>query len=616
VSRSADAGSRSGRLGLRAIGSLLVLAGTGFAAYHQMFTTHAAYDDEGYVMLALAAYLDGKPLYDEVYAQYGPAPFALWAAVHRVLGLPVGHDVTRIQTILVWLLASSLGAVLVARLTRSWPFAAIAFVLGFLHLERLCLEPGHPQALCALAVAGACLLLCRPVPGAHRRAVGLGVLVASVVMTKTNVGVLLLAAVATTMTVAGPRDRAARLILAALLPLMALAPFVVARAGSDEPGGLLLPAIVAYSSAATLWLALRRPHRVVFRWSHLVAFATSLVATCAVWAVAALADGTSPAGLWYGLVGQHTSLVANFASAAPIPAAALPWAVVGFVGAFLAADRAAVAAAARVAVTLALAWTCLQHLSDSTVPLVHGRVDRGATGALVGFATPLLWVLLKPAGTQDDDSALARLGLCFVACLLPLSAYPTAGTQMAVGSFALLLGCVVVVHDGIEAAAARRPSSRLAAVPLAAVLLATLLVRDVHFRARWTTFTPLDLPGAGRLRMPAETAARYRWIVESLRERADTFVFAARARNSFYFWTRLPPPTALNPTLWQFLLRPAEQQRVIAALESASRPAVVQETTARELEADAPLRVYLVRRFAPSLRNGPFEIWLPTRDDP
>ena len=59
------------------LAAALALAAAG-AGYEQIFSTNAAYDDEGYVMLSLVSYRHGKPLYDET-TQYGPAYFVLSA---------------------------------------------------------------------------------------------------------------------------------------------------------------------------------------------------------------------------------------------------------------------------------------------------------------------------------------------------------------------------------------------------------------------------------------------------------------------------------------------------------------------------------------------------------
>ena len=85
---------------------IAIMIAAGFAGYQQIFSTFAEYDDEGYVMLSLASFSAGNPLYDETYTQYGPAFFMLESAFHKVTGLPISHDVTRMKTIGVWLICS------------------------------------------------------------------------------------------------------------------------------------------------------------------------------------------------------------------------------------------------------------------------------------------------------------------------------------------------------------------------------------------------------------------------------------------------------------------------------------------------------------------------------
>jgi len=182
---------------------------------------------------------------------------------------------------------------------------------------------------------------------------------------------------------------------------------------------------------------------------------------------------------------------------------------------------------------------------------------------------------------------------------------------MASGSLATLMVSVVALHDVEWRSVQPVAPARFVLPSLLALLVATIVVRDVEFHRRAQTLTPLGLPGADLLRMPAERAARYRWLTTTLRERADTFVFAEHARDSFYFWTELPPPTGLNPTFWPFLLRPAEQDRIVAALERARRPAVVHEPYDRSLDDGAPLRRHVLSRFVPAVGDGYFEVWLP-----
>jgi hypothetical protein len=491
--------------------------------------------------------------------------------------------------------------------------AAAAFAGGFLHLERLCLEPGHPQELCTIAVAVVCLLFAGTWTRPLATSAALGIVVAFVLMTKVNVGVLLLVSCGLAFVLSGPQDRRTRLMVLGTVPLIAMLPFLVTRAHLAAPGGLVLPGLIAVGVAGIAIVARREPPQPVWNGRQVVAFCGALLVTIGGLLLITWWRGSSPAGVWHGVVAQHGEFTRLFASPTPIPGLALPWSLVGLAGAVLVARRPGVADAARGVIACAFAWSCLRHLLDVPVPLVHGAIDRGASGILTGLVTPVSWVLL--VADRDSRGWTGRLALCCIACLQPLVAYPTPGTQMATGSLATLMVSVVALHDLARRSVELATPARFALPAVLAVLVATIVVRDVAFHRRAQTLVPLGLAGADLLRMPAERAARYRWLTSTLQERADTFVFAEHARDSFYFWTGLPPPTGLNPTFWPFLLRPAEQDRVVAALDRARRPAVVHEPYDRALDDGAPLRRHLLARFVPAAGDGYFEVWLP-RDRP
>ena len=606
-------GSTRSSRALRALVLAALLGAAGFAGWHQIFATHTDYDDEGYVMLSIVSFMDGKPLYDETYTQYGPVPFVVASAVHGLTGLPIDHDVTRLTTLGLWLAAAVLAAALVVRLTGAWWAGAVAFLVAFFHLERLCLEPGHPQQLCVLGILAAPLMLSGRAALSHRGAAVLGFLVASVAMTKPNVGGFLLASTGLALLVLGTRDRVARLALTVAVPAVLLLPFVLTRAHLRAPSGMVLPMVVTFSTLATVVVALRERGAPIVGWGHLAAFAGSVVAAVVAWGAAAVWHGTSLAGLRHGLTDVHAGFITAFASPVPLHATAMLWAMAGVLLALAVHRHPCLADVARPATAIALVVSCLRYLLETFTPLIHGLDDRGAAGALLGIATPVLWVLLVP-GRRLDPGLAPRLLLCLVACFQPLGAYPTPGTQMAIGTVAVALGCVVALDDQLRIH--RATWWQVSIASLAALLALTLVARDVHFRTRWTELARLRLPGARWVRMERRDAARYRWLARTLRARTDTFVFAEHARDSFYFWTRLPPPTALNPTFWPFMLGQAEQERVVAALGRAGRVGVVHESPGATQPDDSPLRAYLAARFRPVLTDGHFHVWLPRASPP
>ncbi len=81
----------------------LSLAAGGAVGFYQVFDHFAGYDDEGYVMVSVQSFLDGKPLYNQVYSQYGPFYYLYKAALHRLSGAAVSHDATGLMTLGAWL---------------------------------------------------------------------------------------------------------------------------------------------------------------------------------------------------------------------------------------------------------------------------------------------------------------------------------------------------------------------------------------------------------------------------------------------------------------------------------------------------------------------------------
>lgn len=600
---------RSGRAAAAAFwcGMATAVLGAAFAGFHQIMTTHTLYDDEGYVMQSLASVLAGDALYDRTFTQYGPVPMLAALLFHRVTGLPVSHDVTRIVTLASWLVVSMLGGLVAARLTRSRWMALVGFVIVFLHMERLCLEPGHPQNVCALGLVAAVLLSSRREgePPSRGALAALGLVVGAVLMTKVNVGVFLVASVCLVMLLRGPRTPIARYALAGVSAAVVLLPFVLVRAHLRAPGGVLLPVAVG-SSAAGIVVVMRDRRHPVLALGDVAAFGAAVGAASVLSVAGMCATGSSLRGVWLGMTAVHRDFVKHFATPAPLVAAVLPWSVVALVAAG-SARRSWARALARGAMLGALAIACVRYVTETFQPLALGLVDRGASGLLVGFAAPMLWVVLCP---DDPDAADdGRLALATIGALQPLGAYPTPGSQMAVGSLLVVVGCVVAAHDALRAAV-RAPVRRALAVASAAGLLAIVLVRAVEFQHRSRSLVALRLPGSAYLRMERRQAARYRWLARTLRERTDTFVFAEHALDSFYFWTEKQPPTALNPTYWPFMLSSEDEVRIVRALRSRRRVGVVHAPFAMALP-DSPLRAYIDAEFAPAVTDGYFHVWLP-----
>ena len=243
---------------------IVLFAMAAFVGYQQIFSTFAEYDDEGYVMISLRSFMNGQPLYDETFSQYGPAFYLVEGSIQRLLDLPITHNVVRLKTIAKWLLVAAACAFFVGRLTRdsgtrSRPLSMLTFCIVFLHLDRLCLEPGHPQELCALGVMAAvlCSLGISSMAWKTRLAgsVILGVVCATLLLTKLNVGLFLTAAAISGLVVLLPPTRLKTYLLLCVYGGVAALPLMLYRNHLLEIHSGLLAGITAIGGVSLVYLA-------------------------------------------------------------------------------------------------------------------------------------------------------------------------------------------------------------------------------------------------------------------------------------------------------------------------------------------------------------------------
>lgn len=602
---------------------ILVAFAIGFASYQRLFASFASYDDEGYVMVSLRQFMAGGALYDQVYSQYGPAYYWLASLFHWATDWPVTHDVTRIRTLAVWMSVAMLAAAWLYRVTRSAIIATVGLLFVSFHLERLAMEPGHPQELCLLAVA-VCMLLATYVRGRTtnlRLIVGMGVATAICLMTKVNVGVFLLLSLSASLLFVTRTGRLRNLLLGSVVAAMLALPVVIGRHELLGWHGYRLPMLLTVSIALAAWACQRSRFKPIFELRHSFCFWGVTIFAAALIAVGTLASGTSLHGLADGLLLQHMSFVSVHYHDPPIHAfAPLAALLAVLVARSIFTDMRTLRVVQALAFVLVVG-AVLRHLVESFQPLYHGSQDRGQIGMLVSFFAPYVWIILLPvrSGSPEQQAAapsvyFARLSLCLLAVLQPLIAYPVPGTQMAIGSLALIVALLTAIHDGIEWLRSERhallPVSRGALIGVLGLLLLTVTCRDAYLWTERSRMSSLDLDGASRLRLPDETRETERWTVEQLRARADTFVCLPSGHNSLYLWSGIKPPTGFNTTVWQDLLSDERQREIIAAIDVLQRVCVVfDHSEPPSLRTHGPLLDYLRQSFEPVAARGSREIW-------
>lgn len=597
---------------------VLLLAGLALtaAAGLMMFSTFMLYDDEGYVLFSLKNFAEHGHLYDEVYSQYGPLPYVLYAALHA-LGLPLTHVAGRLLTLAAWAGAAGCSTALVWRATRHFGAALATLAAVFVYLWIMVSEPNHPGALIAvltavLAVLGYGWLAAGKTT---RWAALAGAVSAALILTKINVGVFAALSVLAFFLLHAASDRLRRLAPGLIAAGLALLPFALMRALLGTPWVqtyALVFALAAVPAAGAAALAAATEPRLRLGGREFRAALLGGVAVAVVVLGVILARGTSLAEIIEGTLLGPLRHPTHFSLVFPWPAGTTAGAAVSF-GLFLLA--LALRSRARWTPVILRAVITLRFVAAAALAAAILRFPLTSPDSTVfAHALPLLWVFLWPLPGENHLAARTWLGLLLLGQWL--HPYPVPGSQVAWGTFLALplvvLGCACAVV-GLKP----RPPATSGQVRLASHLILALLAvvtgsRLLQIGTRYLDSRPLGLPGAASLRLPDSTTATYRLLCLNAAAHADV-LFSLPGMFSFNLWTGLPAPTLTNVTHWFSLLDDAQQQAIIRALAAHPRSAVIVQSghldflRQRGLTPGGPLYDYVMREYVPAFTIDGFE---------
>ena len=587
------------------------------------FTSLAFYDDESYVMMTIRTFGDGHRLYGDTYTQYGPAFYAISTVIHDWIGVPLTHDAGRLKTIFYWASISVLTGLTVMRLSESRLAGGLAAALTLMHIEKLGLEPSHPQEVSALAAALALWLLTFwTVSIGSLRSLSLfalaGACAAVAGLTKLNSGVLialpLMAAAVWPLMQGGKLSKCiGSLCLAACVAVPTLIGLKIVQSARREEidgrGDLIDAATAAWPftiavatlmTVAAIWIVSRAdgtragsgvrppPGKLAQLLVGLMVGAATISMAIIAWS---LSTGTTTGELWWGLVAQHSFMSQSFYF--PVIATPQEWFVVIFCGLMTGwqlrlwtrsdADNTKSSIASAVA-PIALAIMIYFLVMEASRSLVHGLETRGAAGMLA-IAGPFLMPLVLLRKISPSRIAMAMYG-----CIGPLLAYPVAGTQLSLGTISTLAGVVIVVQDIATSFDPRKASISLAPAVLRGgmvVALIAIIGSGSLFAWRWTQFVPLDQPGCRWVRLNPPRADLERSFADAIAAApGDWLAFDRQNHNRFHFWTGKRPLTSISPTFWTGMVTPEQTQRIVDALEVAGEGCVVKQKPLAKPPAD------------------------------
>lgn len=603
---------------LRVPGLVLLAAALAVTGWLLMSTNFMIHDDEGYVLLSLKNFSEHGRLYDEVFTQYGPAPFLYYDGWHRLLDWPVTNLFGRTLTLLHWLGASLAAGLIAWRLSGRYWTALFTLVAVFGLMWQMTWEPPHPGGLIALVISGS---LAAAVEALWRGRTGLAALVlglagAVLLLTKINVGLLWICSSGAFMLLhsAGPAPRGRGVWLAAAG--LVLLPFVLMRPLLGEPWVLNLAVMFALSGVAVCALVAVEAESSL-RLRDWFAWLLGLTGLAAVLAGVVLLRGTSLHGLFHGVLLDPLRHPANFQLGFNWPATT--WGALGAALLVTALWRGRPELRPRmrdgVAVLRLLALGCFVWNAETWLT-IHGV--RGMISHALPLA-PLFFVPLSETPTDARRRAMSSL-VALAGLGQVLHTYPVAGTQMAWATFLLLPLFVSGLSDAAALLAGRlqRPwlGGMIAAIALGTAGWQAYLLQQQAWR-RWTTSEPLGLPGAESVRPPENVRYALRILAANAGLHAD-LLYSRPGMFSFNLWTGLPTPTLRNATHWFWLLKPEEQHAITTRLKSERRSAIISSQPLidfldREMNMPitGPLNDFIRQNYRPLFRVSGYDFLVP-----
>jgi hypothetical protein len=593
-------------------------------AYPRMFTGIAAYDDEGYMLIALKSFVNHGSLYDDVFTQYGPFYYEAWGGLFSLFGIPVDLNAGRMATMVAWVLTGLTLGLATWRMTRSIVLGAVTQLLVFAALSVAVNEPMHPGGIICLLLAAIVAISCGVRERVSVGAVGLlGMAVAALLLVKINVGAFALAAVVLVCAVSYPALSNRRWLRLAVEVAFVATPILLLESKFGEVWAREYAFHVSVAALAVVIVLRSRdagPRSNEELWwlggGFLVAVLTILLGV--------LGSGTSAGGLVDGMITQPLRQVDAFSIPLiqsdrifPLDAIALGGALAYWYVARGRRESAPAWGLAMSAFSILVGVEMALALMGESLPFDSLSAPAYQL-SLLAFA----WVALIPAPGAGPATAFPRLLLPPLAVMQALHAYPVAGSQLFWASFLLVPVGALCIANGVRGLSAgldqgRERRAALAFGALAAIVLTAFVANKTmrlqlrENRAVYDGAVPLGLPGASAVRVGEPEADLYQQIAAAIDANCRSFVMLP-GMNSFYAFTEQEPPTGYNATGWPTLFDDDAQRRVIADTRSIQGLCLLENVPLAQGWGEGippgPLVRYLHRGFEPIVAFGDYKL--------
>ena len=546
------------------------------AYFPLLFNKFARYDDEGFFLTSIQAFLKHGSLYAHTRSAYGPFYYSVIGLVYRLTGQHPTAFNARVLVLAMTTLSGCMFAAAVFRVTRSLAFATVCQVTSFITLVRVAgNEPLHPGSMIVLLVSVLTYALASYAVEARTALIVVaGATVGAIAMCKINVGVLATVALVMAWTI-GNR-RIARPLRTLVVVAVGVFPFLLMTQRLYAVAFAEFAAIVALALLATA--AVLEVDSVTLPIRPLVTAAAAAITTVVLSVIWPFLHGTSPIALVKGVAITPLQQV-DILTIPPI--LALSW--------------------VPIVLTLAGTYFALVRDRDDETPTLFGNAVLPTVlltlaaawviglGAGANFATWLpVIALLNALAWTSAAPPTTRLVLRFlvpIAILQSLHAYPVAGSQFAWATAAIFAPATIALAAGLERLPAwPRIGATARGLGAGALCLVFALLLGLWPIAAWRNYrnsTPLGLRGTSLVRVTAVQARTLQQVTKIVKRDCDTF-YSAPGLDSLYVFTDIDPPTGLlsNHT---GALTTSQQREVVSQLsalrEAGKRVCIVRDTS-------------------------------------
>jgi hypothetical protein len=554
-----------------AVFALVVGLGVAFAR-RTLSMMYRDYDDEGYMLLSLLHYFRDGGLYTKTYSQYGPFYFWAQTAWFRLLHLPITLDAGRLVTLLYWMLSGFFGGHFVYRFTKNLLLASVGTLACIIEASALANEPGHPQQVVLLLLMMAAWFSVWG--GSRTRTVHLfflGAIGAALLLTKINIGVFFIAALAHSLCcmLRPGFIRTATMTLTVFYAVVG--PVVLMSTNLFGWAGMYCLMAVLCGGMTFLCGSWLRPDDPLPPRGVLGALA-GLVVAAGLIIGGTLAQGVEPNVLFRGVVLDPLKHPGVFSRPMPLGNSLGMFLLLAAGGTF---------------------WTFLsvRRGSRHRIGALQCAAGLGVLFLIPVLPYPALVMPFLPLGlisclnrARGASYLFPRVFVTDMAATQFLQPYPVAGSHLAIAAAPMVLWAFMCIFDGFDElldilgipAPPSRPVRRQAV--LAAVMLFAFSLGFVrlYYSGFWLPYPypASTLNGSRSLHLPPDEERRYRFLADSISGNCS-MLFTVPGMGSFNFWSGVPTPNGSNLTVWINAFDAQRQEQILKLLVADNKACVL-----------------------------------------